>query len=121
MLLVFVLLAATIYFSAAYFGAKDQLSKSAASPAAGPDGPDKQQIIDEISKYLELPSETPTFGIVSDVSQLGGEEFFKNAKSGDVVFVFTRAERGLLYRPSTHKIIEYAKVSLTDAKPTQNH
>lgn len=106
------------YFAYSYFDTKAQLEKSGQNGTNSANSADMKAIIDEVNKYLELPTETPAMATINDVSQVQGQEFFKNAQNGDVVLIFSAAGRGLLYRPSTHKIIEYTKVDL--ASPDAN-
>ena len=63
-------------------------------------------LIEEVSKIMYLPEETPTVATVTDPSALEGQEFFANAQKGDRVLVYIEAEKAVLYRPSEHKIVE---------------
>ncbi len=76
---------------------------------------DAQNIVNQISRYMVLPDETPTLATVNDASKLKGQEFFANAQNGDKVLIFSNSGRALLYRPSSKKVIEYAKVDLNNA------
>jgi hypothetical protein len=76
-----------------------------------------QAILEEISTHVTLPGETPTFATIMDVSKLQGQSFFTRAADGDILLIFQESGRGLLYRPSTHKIIEYDKVTFADDTP----
>lgn len=71
-----------------------------------------EQFIVEIRKHLQVPEEEPTVATVSDASKLNSQEFFKHVQDGDKVLIFPKANRALIYRPSTQKVIEYAKVNL---------
>jgi hypothetical protein len=97
-------------FAYLYIDARNQLVRLSDPKLAGQlEGAD---LVNEIGKSLALPQETPTLATVSDASRLQSQEFFKEAKDGDKVLIFPKAGRALLYRPSTHKIIEYSKVNL---------
>lgn len=74
-------------------------------------------ILGKVSKLIDIPDETPTIATVSDVSKLTGQEFFAKAENGDKVIIFSKAQKAILYRPSTNKIIEVAFYSPPAASP----
>jgi hypothetical protein len=54
-----------------------------------------------------------------DTSKLKGQAFFANAKNGDRVLVFTKAQEAVLYRPSTNIIITVGPLTMpTSATPS---
>lgn len=71
----------------------------------------EDQILSAVRKLILLPDEKPTFAKVSDVQKLKGNELFKNAKSGDIVMIFEKAQKVVIFRPETGQIIEVAKIS----------
>jgi len=77
---------------------------------------EQESIIEEIGKSYLLPDETPTVATVSDTSTLAGQDFFKNAKNGDKLLIYTNAKRAVLYRPSIGKIIEVGPINLTEGE-----
>jgi hypothetical protein len=70
------------------------------------------QLTEKIGDFIQLPNEEATLAIVKDVDKLRSQEFFKSAENDDKVLIFPKSGRALLYRPSTDKVIEYAKVIL---------
>jgi hypothetical protein len=66
------------------------------------------EIIKKVGALMELPNEEPTVATVSDVSKLSDQQFFAKAQNGDKVIIFPNAQKAILYRPSTDKIIEIA-------------
>lgn len=73
-----------------------------------------------VARHMELPGETPTIATVSDSTKLQGQPFFKNAKNGDKVLIYTQAREAILYRPSSDKIISVAPVNLQNPTATQS-
>jgi hypothetical protein len=65
-------------------------------------------ILEKVGKLIDIPNETPTVATVSDVTKLTGQEFFAKAQNGDKVIIFPKAQKAILYRPGTNKIIEVA-------------
>ena len=73
---------------------------------------DDQGIVAEIGTLIELPEGVPTIAKVANLGPLEGEVFFKHAAVDDVVLMYAVAGRAILYRPSEHKIIEVAPISM---------
>ncbi|MEJ0073175.1 MAG: hypothetical protein WDN27_03815 [Candidatus Saccharibacteria bacterium] len=71
-----------------------------------------KSLVSEVSQLVSLPDETPTLATVTDPSKLQDQQFFTEAQKGDKVLIFPNAKRAVLYRPSTHKVIESAPVQL---------
>lgn len=76
-----------------------------------------EELAAEIGQYLDLPKdETPTVATVSDVEKVRDQSFFANAENNDKVLLFNKSGRAVLYRPSTKKVIEFARTNT----PAQN-
>lgn len=72
---------------------------------------DAQQVaavVRDVSTLMYLPDETPQVAAVVDPSKLAGQPFFANAEAGDEVLAFVHAGTAILYRPSTHRIVNVA-------------
>lgn len=66
-----------------------------------------------LAKLILLPAnETPTIATVSDSTKLRSQAFYDNAKNDDVLFVYNKAHKAILYRPSTNMIINVAPVNV---------
>jgi hypothetical protein len=72
-------------------------------------------LLAKVGKLMDVPDETPTVATVSDVSKLSNQEFFKKAQNGDKVLIFPKAQKAILYRPATNKIVEVAFYSPPEA------
>jgi hypothetical protein len=69
---------------------------------------------------MVLPSdEAPALAKVSDPTALGGQSFFKNAKVGDIVLMYQKAARAILYDPVINKILEVAPITTTATSTAQ--
>jgi len=69
------------------------------------------QITAVISEFVQLPSgEDPTIATVMDASQLREQPFFAHSENGDKVLIYIEARRAILFRPSTHMIIEMTPI-----------
>lgn len=67
---------------------------------------DYKKTIEEVGKLVALPSgEDPTVATVTSLEPLQGQEFFKDAKVGDKVLIFSKSKKAILYRPSEKRII----------------
>lgn len=66
-----------------------------------------------LNKLMPLPqNETPTIITVKDATQLRSQEFYKQAQNDDLVFVYKKAQRAILYRPSSNQIINVMPVKV---------
>jgi len=65
----------------------------------------------EVGQLMVLPDETPTVATVTDPEKLKGQAFFKDAKVGDKVLIFTKANKAVLYDPVAKKILETAPIN----------
>jgi hypothetical protein len=74
---------------------------------------DSKQVYSEVKQifpYL-LPSEMPTVATVKDITKLQGQEFFRNAKNGDRLLVFSVAKIAIIYRQKDHSIVNFGPIS----------
>lgn len=72
-----------------------------------------------VAKLMELPVERPTVATVSDVSKLKDQDFFRKAQNGDKVLIFKQAQKVILYRPITNKIIEVGPIRVDQPEQSQ--
>ena len=68
--------------------------------------PAVKAMVQHMESVVALPEETPSVVAVTDVNKLQSQPFFQKAQNGDVIFIFEKARRIFLYRPSTRKIID---------------
>lgn len=77
-------------------------------------------ILAKVGALMDLPNEEPTIATVSDVSKLKDQQFFAKAQNGDKVIIFPNAQKAILYRPSSNKIIEIALYTPPTVTPGGN-
>jgi hypothetical protein len=79
-----------------------------------------QKIVAEVSKLIVLPKdEEPTVATVSDVEKLRDQAFFANAKNGDKVLIYVKAEKAILYDPVNKIIVEVAPLNSKASESTK--
>jgi hypothetical protein len=61
---------------------------------------------------MTLPTEKPTIATVENTKKLTSQAFFKNARNGDKVLMYTQTKKAILYRPSEDKVIEVAYLNI---------
>jgi len=66
----------------------------------------------KLGLLMELPKEEAVIVTVLDTNKLKGQQFFANAKNGDKVLIYSKANKAILYRPATNMIIEVAPVQM---------
>ena len=82
-----------------------------------------EKYLPRIAKLISLPDETPQTAVISDITKIGDQPFFKNAQNGDVIFIYQTSRKSILYRPSENKIIEVGTIQAatpTSAPATQS-
>ena len=73
----------------------------------------EEAVVAKIRQIIDLPEdEQPTVATVADRSKLGKESFFAEAEEGDVILVYDRAAKVILFRPATNLVIEVANLNL---------
>ena len=74
------------------------------------------EVINRVSKLIELPEEVPTIASVTDKTKLQ-DAFFARAQNGDKVLIFQNSKKAIIYRESANKIIEVGSINV-EADPT---
>lgn len=71
------------------------------------------ELMQRISLLIQLPQgEEPTIAAVADLEPLKTQSFFRNARVGDIVLMYKKSLRAILYDPELNKIIEVAPITV---------
>ena len=57
-----------------------------------------KEIVDKVSKLIELPEETPTIASITDKTKLQDQPFFARSQNGDKVLIFQASKEAIIYR-----------------------
>lgn len=71
------------------------------------------RIVKEIRQMTTLPDETPSVVTVVDKDKLSNPALAKGAENGDKILMFPNEGKVIVYRPSTHKLINIFNLSTT--------
>ena len=77
-----------------------------------------EELKDRVAKLMQLPDEDATVATVQDAAKLAGQDFFKDAKDGDKVLIFTAARKAVIYRPDENKIINSGPIVINSVGST---
>lgn len=79
---------------------------------------EEQKLVQEVSKVMVLPDETPVIATIEDIEKVKDQPFFESAQNGDKVLAFVQHKKAILYRPSTKMIIDVGPIVLTYGEGT---
>ena len=77
-------------------------------------------LVSKVGKITELPNEEPTIATVRNIKELATEPFFKDAKNGDKVLIYTKSKKAIIYRPSSSKIIQSGPINFNSDQAVEN-
>lgn len=69
-----------------------------------------RELLAAVGKVMLLPNEEPTVATISDKDKLSDQPFFAESQNGDRVILFPQAKKAVLWRPSTHMVINVAPI-----------
>ncbi len=64
------------------------------------------KIVERIAQSVELPDETPVFITVVEKEKLSNKQLAAKVDNGDVMLIFSKAKRLIIYRPSIAKVAD---------------
>lgn len=81
---------------------------------------ESEKIVKSIDAFYNLPkNETPTVATITNYKELDKTLFYKDAKNGDKIVIYTKNQLAIIYRPSINKIVSVA--SINNITPTPNN
>lgn len=108
------LIASVIVAGTAYYQSAKELNRLKNTPAVSADQ-QARELVMQVGRHMALPVEKPTIATVEDTKKLADQAFFKHAKNGDKVLMYTESKKAILYRPSIDKIMEVAYLNIQQA------
>lgn len=110
-IIVVALAAAAIYFFMKYQGIKKNPNQVAQAEV--------NRIVKLVGQLMTLPNdESPTLATVQDKSKLSDQPFFASAQNGDVILIYTKAKKAIVYREKGNKIINVGPISIDQKNGT---
>ena len=115
LVLIIASLSVAIVYASKYHNTQEKLKHLSSLPTVS----SSQQLVNRIGKIAVLPTgESPTIATVTNINKLRSQAFFANAKNGDKVLIYTKAQEAFLYRPSINKIVYIAPLNLNNSNGT---
>lgn len=72
-------------------------------------------LLGEIDKLYKLPTdEKPTIVTIKDADKLKDQTFFKDAKNGDRLVVYSNNKLALIYRQADHSLVNVGPVNYNE-------
>lgn len=100
----------------ALFVWNNYFAKNPAKIASQMEAAQVKDIVTKVGKIMMLPTgEEPVVATINDASSLIKEQpFYKGAKNGDVVLVYQKAAKAIVYSPERNVIINVGPIFLQD-------
>lgn len=96
-----------------YFYTQNKKSQALLKDPTAVQQAETKEILKKLAEFMILPTdEEPSVATVLDADQLKSQSFFAQAENGDKVIVYTKADKAILYRPGTNKIVNVSTVNL---------
>lgn len=73
---------------------------------------DPNYVVNRVSRMIEIGEESPEVTTITDMEPLKDQAFFRDARVGDMVLIYSNAKKAVLYRVETGKILGVAPISL---------
>jgi hypothetical protein len=82
-----------------------------------------KEIVAKVGKIIILPTgEEPVVATINDATSLVKEQpFYKGAKNGDVVLVYQKAAKAIVYSPERNVIVNVGPIFLQDQQAQETN
>lgn len=77
------------------------------------------KIVEKVGKSIELPAEAPVLVTVADKTKLTNKQLATKVENDDVMLIFAKAKRLVVYRPSTDKVADILSFNATEELQTK--
>ncbi len=75
----------------------------------------QHNVIQTVNRLAVTPNETPQVATVKDASKLTAGALASVTKNGDVLLIYSKSSRIVVYRPSAHKVVDILSVQAASA------
>lgn len=111
MLIVFALFGATVYYFQKYQTIKKNPEKVAQEEV--------NRVVKIVGQLISLPNdETPVLATIKDREKIKDQPFFSNAQNDDVILIYTKAKKAIVFREKDKKIINVGPISIDQQNGT---
>lgn len=77
-------------------------------------------ITGKIRAFIDIPKdEQPSIATITDIEKLKDQPFFKKAKNGDKLIIYSKIQKAILYRPTENKIVDFTLVDTNQVAGVQ--
>jgi hypothetical protein len=77
------------------------------------------EALEKVGKLVDLPpGETPSFIVVSDLSEVASLSNIQNVQVGDYVLIYDSSQKAIVYRPTTDAIVEIVSTEPANSTAT---
>lgn len=104
-----------------YIQSKNPIVQEAQLPSPAPAVGNEEAIIEAVSKLIVLPAdERPQIITLTDadIERFKGQPFFKNAKAGNILLIYAKNKKAILFDPVNNRIIDTAPLASPEPSPT---
>lgn len=72
-----------------------------------------------VGQLIALPNdESPTLATIQDKDKIKDQPFFANTKNGDIILIYTKAKKAIIFREKENKIINVGPISIDQQNGT---
>ena len=77
------------------------------------------RVVKLVGQLITLPKdESPTLATIQDREKLKDQPFFTNSKNGDIILIYTKAQKAIVFREKENKIINVGPISIDQQNGT---
>ncbi len=89
------------------------------TPQTSPTPPLEITIVSALSKLMVLPKdETPQVITIIDIAKFKDQPFFKDAKNDDILVLYAKNKKAILFDPKANKILNTAPIAIATESAT---